>query len=80
MWQELRDSAAYAFQASQSERDRMITVVQSALSNEAFMTDKNFSSQRAALFNMLNTAAGAATTDTGDIDYGNIDWSNIYRG
>ena len=57
LWQTLRDDAAFNFQAEQSERDRMINVVNAALSNESFMTDKKFSSQRTALFNMLSKAA-----------------------
>jgi hypothetical protein len=56
-WLTLRDEARYNFQEEQAERDRMINVVNSALSNEAFMTHKSFKAQRTALFNMLNKAA-----------------------
>jgi hypothetical protein len=60
MWQQMRDNAAFNFQAEQSERDRLINVINSALSNEAFMTDKNMAGQRQALFSMLNTVTGGA--------------------
>ena len=60
MWQQMRDQAAFNFQAEQSERDRLINVINSALSNEAFMTDKNMAGQRSQLFNMLNTVTGGA--------------------
>jgi len=67
-WLTLRDDAMYNFQGGQAERDRMINVVNSALSNESFMTHKSFKVQRTALFDMLNKAAGTVgdTTDTGD--------------
>ena len=55
MWQQMRDQAAFDFQEGQSERDRIVNVVNAALSNEAFMTEKGFASQRSAIFAMLNT-------------------------
>jgi len=55
MWQQMRDQAAFNFQEGQSERDRIVNVVNAALSNEAFMTEKGFASQRSAIFAMLNT-------------------------
>jgi hypothetical protein len=55
MWQQMRDQAAFNFQEGQSERDRLVNVVNAALSNEAFMTEKGFASQRSAIFAMLNT-------------------------
>jgi len=61
MWQQLRDTASFNFTAEQTERDRMINVVNAALANESFMTDGKFASQRASLFNMLNSAAGSVT-------------------
>jgi hypothetical protein len=57
MWNELRDTASYNRQAYENERNRLIGVVSSALSNEAFMTDDSFGTQRKALFDMLNAAS-----------------------
>ena len=64
MWQELRDQAAFNFQEGQADEDRMINVVNAALQNEAFMTDKAFASQRQQLFNMLSRVTGKVGTGT----------------
>ena len=55
MWQQMRDQAAFDFQEGQSEKDRIVNVINAAMQNEAFMTDKNFATQRSAIFAMLNT-------------------------
>ena len=55
MWQQMRDQAAFDFQEGQSEKDRIVNVIKAAMQNEAFMTDKNFATQRSAIFAMLNT-------------------------
>jgi hypothetical protein len=56
LWQEMRDLAAFDLNVSQADLDRKITVVQSALQNEAFMTstDAKIVTQRTALFNILD--------------------------
>ena len=56
LWQEMRDLAAFDLNVSQADLDRKITVVQSALQNEAFMTstDTKIVAQRTALFNILD--------------------------
>ena len=45
MWNELRDTANYNRQAYENERNRLVGVVSSALSNEAFMTDAAFATK-----------------------------------
>jgi hypothetical protein len=52
----MRDLAAFDLNVSQADLDRKITVVQSALQNEAFMTstDVKIVTQRTALFNILD--------------------------
>ena len=57
MWNELRDTANYNRQSYENERNRLVGVVSSALSNEAFMTDAAFATQRTALFEMLKGVA-----------------------
>jgi len=57
MWNELRDTANYNRQSYENERNRLVGVVSSALSNEAFMTDDAFSTQRKALFEMLEAVS-----------------------
>ena len=56
LWQEMRDLAAFDLNVSQADLDRKITVVQSALQNEAFMTstDTKIVAQRTALFKILD--------------------------
>jgi|14_taG_2_1085336.scaffolds.fasta_scaffold03019_2 hypothetical protein len=71
MWQELRDTASYNRQAYENERNRLVGVVSSALSNEAFMTDDSFSTQRTALFEMLEGVAESVdSTKSGNIQEG----------
>ena len=41
MWQSLRDTAAFNFQAGQADIDRKVNVLNAALSNAEFMTSKN---------------------------------------
>jgi len=65
MWQQLRDQALFTQQSSESERDRLINVINAALSNEAFMTDKKMAGQRQQLFNMLNRTTGGAAAFMG---------------
>ena len=65
MWNELRDTANYNRQAYENERNRLVGVVSSALSNEAFMTDDAFSTQRKALFDMLKGVAESIETPSG---------------
>jgi len=64
MWQELRDNATRTFASTQSNNDRIISVVQSALSNEAFMTSTDFgaSTKREELFTLLRTVTGGTGT------------------
>jgi len=56
LWQEMRDLAAFDLNVSQADLDRKITVIQSALQNEAFMTstDTKIVAQRTALFKILD--------------------------
>ena len=63
MWQTLRDQATRTFASTQSNDDRIITVIQSALSNEAFMTEDKagVSFKREELFKLLRQVTG--TTD-----------------
>ncbi len=60
MWQTLRDQATRTFAKEQSNDDRIITVIQSALSNEAFMTEDkagvNF--KREEIFALLKKITG----------------------
>ena len=55
MWQQLREEAGRTFGKEMANDDRIITVVQSALSNEAFMTSENgvIRGQRQELFQLL---------------------------
>jgi len=55
MWQQLREEAGRTFGKEMANDDRIITVVQSALSNEAFMTSDNgtIRGQRQELFQLL---------------------------
>ena len=60
MWQNLRDEADRNFRSDMAQDDRLITVIQSALSNEAFMTDKNMASKREEIFRLLrNVTSGS---------------------
>ena len=58
MWQSLRDDADRIFRTDMAQDDRLVTVVQSALSNEAFMTDKNMASKREEIFRLLKKVTG----------------------
>jgi hypothetical protein len=58
MWQSLRDDADRIFRTDMAQDDRLITVIQSALSNEAFMTDKNMASKREEIFRLLKKVTG----------------------
>jgi hypothetical protein len=63
LWQQLRDQAAFDFQREESERDRLVNVINAALSNESFMTDKNMASQRSSLFALLQRVTGGEAVD-----------------
>jgi len=58
MWQGLRDDADRIFRTDMAQDDRLVTVVQSALSNEAFMTDKNMANKREEIFRLLKKVTG----------------------
>jgi hypothetical protein len=58
MWQSLRDDADRIFRSDMAQDDRLVTVIQSALSNEAFMTDKNMASKREEIFRLLKKVTG----------------------
>ena len=54
-WQSLRDQANFDFQEYQSSQERKISAINAILSNEAFMTDKKYATQRTKFFTMLDT-------------------------
>ena len=58
MWQELRDESQRLANKEMAQDDRIVTVIQSALSNEAFMTDKNMSGKREEIFKLLKKVTG----------------------
>ena len=62
MWQNLRDDAAFNFQAGQSTIDRKVQVLNSALSNAEFMTSKNADAinKRNRLFELLGDIEGVS--------------------
>ena len=53
-WQSLRDQANFDFQEWQSEKERKISAVNALLSNEAFMTQERYNSQRQRFFALLD--------------------------
>ena len=57
LWQELRDQAAFDFQAGQADIDRKVNIINAALGNEAFLTNKNLASQRTIIFSLLDDIA-----------------------
>ena len=68
MWQELRQTAQNLFATTETERDRIVNVINAALQNEALMTDSKLSTQRNRIFALLNTVtdSGKAFTETPD--------------
>ena len=58
MWQELRDESTRLANKEMAQDDRIVTVIQSALSNEAFMTDKNMAGKREEIFRLLKKVTG----------------------
>ena len=62
MWQNLRDDAAFNFQAGQSTIDRKVQILNSALSNAEFMTSKNSDAinKRNRLFELLGDIEGVS--------------------
>ena len=58
MWQELRDESTRLANKEMAQDDRIVTVIQSALSNEAFMTDKNMAGKREEIFKLLKQVTG----------------------
>jgi hypothetical protein len=58
MWQELRDESSRLANKEMAQEDRIVTVIQSALSNEAFMTDKNMAGKREEIFKLLKQVTG----------------------
>jgi len=70
MWQELRQTAQNDFASNETKRDRLINVINSALQNEALMTNSQLTSQRAKIFKLLNDITednDAPTDDMQDI-------------
>ena len=53
LWQELRDTATFDFQSGQADLDRKINLINTALGNEAFLTNDGLSSERTRIFNLL---------------------------
>jgi len=60
-WQSLRDQANFDFQEYQSSQERKISAINAILSNEAFMTEKKYETQRNKFFTMLNTFSDTIT-------------------
>ena len=54
LWQELRDQAAFDFQADQADVDRKVNIINAALGNEAFLTNKSLATQRSTIFGLLD--------------------------
>ena len=54
LWQELRDQAAFDFQADQADIDRKVNIINAALGNEAFLTNKSLATQRSTIFGLLD--------------------------
>ena len=50
-----RDQANFDFQEYQSGQERKISAINAILSNEAFMTEKKYATQRTKFFTMLDT-------------------------
>ena len=53
-WQTLRDQAAFDMTEYQNDKERKISAINAVLSNEAFMTEGQFSTQRRTLLESLN--------------------------
>ena len=53
LWQELRATATFDFQSGQADLDRKINLINTALGNEAFLTNDGLSSERTRIFNLL---------------------------
>jgi hypothetical protein len=71
-WQDMRQSAQNDFASDETERDRIVNVINAALQNEALMTDSKLSTQRNAIFRLLNSVTGSRN----DIFGGNADDGN----
>ena len=69
MWQELRDQATFDFQSGETQKDRMINSLASAMGNEEFwqyMNGDAFTDLRDGLINLASNLFGEAFTETGD--------------
>ena len=53
-WQSLRDQANFDFQEYQSDKERKVSAINAILSNEAFMTEDKYNSQRARLLALMD--------------------------
>ena len=73
MWQEARQTAQNDFASRETERDRIVNVINAALQNEALMTDSKLSTQRNAIFRLLNIVTDSGNAFAGNADDGNRD-------
>ena len=66
LWQQLRDAAHFNHQNQQSENDRKMNIVNSALGNETLMTHRDFKKQQNDIWNLLKQLTGQQSSQGTD--------------